>query len=602
MYFDGTTDYITTPASASNQLTGNFTVELGAYPTSIPAQAGLVGINNTASSGGANFGIYLETNRNITFWVAGNTTTYSSSNAPITIGAWQHIAFVRSGSTNTVYVNGVSVLTNSATPSWSGTPVITVGRLFGDNTGVIFYGYLSNVRVLKGTAAYTGPFVPSNSPLPAIQNTWFLVSSTITPPVYDATELSDIENTGTAKLTTSNSPYYSSYSGAFDGTGDYLTVPDNVALQFGSGNFTIEFWIFNSTTSEQYGYARTSNTGAGTIVGINSSGKWTAAVSTDGTTNINVSSTANASISTWTHLALTRSSTTITLWVNGSSVATNTVSGALNNPATTNYIGAAFPGVLFGTVTGYISNLRVVKGTAVYTSTFTPPTAPLTAITNTSLLTCQSNRFIDNSTNAFAITIYGNTLISTLQPFGSSNLTKYSSAYFPTKTDYLGIRPQPGLITFPGDFTFECWVYPSETTLSTVWGIWDSRNASGAAAMTFSLNALASPVSGSWRMAYFNGTSYYGTGTVLYNQWTYVAWVRSGTTMTFYVNGVAGGTATISGTQTGTATTNPIYIGTKDNGTANFGTLGYIADLRITNGYARYTTTFTPPTTPLLGF
>jgi hypothetical protein len=146
-------------------------------------------------------------------------------------------------------------------------------------------------------------------------------------------------------------------------------------------------------------------------------------------------------------------------------------------------------------------------------------------------------------------------------------------------------------------------VYPTETTLSTGWGVWDSRQSGGTPnAMVFALAPLASPVAGSWRLSYYNGTSYVGTGTVLYNQWTYVAWVRSGTTMTFYVNGVAGGTATISGTQAGTATTNPVIIGIKDSNLSGYGTLGYIADLRITNGYARYSTTFTPPTTPLLGF
>ena len=117
--------------------------------------------------------------------------------------------------------------------------------------------------------------------------------------------------------------------------------------------------------------------------------------------------------------------------------------------------------------------------------------------------------------------------------------------------------------------------------------------------MVFALVALASPVTGSWRMQYYNATGYYGTGTVFANQWTHVAWVRSGTTMTFYINGVAGGTATISGTQTASATTNPVYVGSKDSGLAGFGTVGSISNFRIVNGTAVYTTNFTPPNTAL---
>ena len=593
-YFDGTTDYITTPASASNQMTGNFTVEFWAYPTSIPAQAGLVGINNTTSSGGANFGIYLETNRNITFWVAGNGTTYSSSNTPITIGAWQHIAFVRSGSTNTVYVNGVSVLTNSATPSWSGTPVITVGRLFGDNTGVTFYGYLSNVRVVKGTALYTGPFIPSGQPLPVTSNTTMLLASTVGPSTADATRNHNIETFGTARQVANNSPYYDTYSAYFDGTGDYLSVPSNAAFVFGTGDFTIEAWVYlaSGTTGTIFDN-RTGTTSTHPVLYFPSSATTmqyyiagAGAITSGSFTFLN----------RWVHVALCRASGSTRMFFNG--VQTGSTYADTTNYSTsgTVYTGAGASPVGTNPLNGYISNLRVVKGTALYTTTFTPSTTPLTAVANTSLLTCQSNRFIDNSTNAFTITKTGDVKITAFEPFVGSNNSRFNSVYYAAKTDYLAVRPQPNVITFPGDFTFECWVYPTDTSLSTAWTIWDARQSGAtAAAMTFGLNALASPVTGSWRLTYFNGTSYYGTGTVLWNQWTHVAWVRSGTTMTFYVNGVAGGTATISGTQTGTATTSPIYIGTKDNGLSGYGTVGYIADFRITNGAAR---TITLPTAP----
>jgi hypothetical protein len=67
--------------------------------------------------------------------------------------------------------------------------------------------------------------------------------------------------------------------------------------------------------------------------------------------------------------------------------------------------------------TGYISNLRVVNGTAVYTSTFTPSTTPLTAISGTSILTCQSSTIIDKSTNNFTITRNGDVIVREIHPF-----------------------------------------------------------------------------------------------------------------------------------------------------------------------------------------
>ena len=68
-------------------------------------------------------------------------------------------------------------------------------------------------------------------------------------------------------------------------------------------------------------------------------------------------------------------------------------------------------------MTGQISNFRFVKGTAVYTANFIPPTAALTAVTNTSLLTLQNATIVDNSTNAFTITNTGTVVTSVQSPF-----------------------------------------------------------------------------------------------------------------------------------------------------------------------------------------
>jgi hypothetical protein len=62
--------------------------------------------------------------------------------------------------------------------------------------------------------------------------------------------------------------------------------------------------------------------------------------------------------------------------------------------------------------------MRVVKGSGV--TSVTVPTTPLTAISGTELLTCQTNRFVDNSTNNFAITVNGNTSVQPFSPFAPS--------------------------------------------------------------------------------------------------------------------------------------------------------------------------------------
>jgi hypothetical protein len=118
-----------------------------------------------------------------------------------TINAWNHIAFVRSGTTTSGYVNGVLAGTTTYTPGT--TSVVSVGRY---NGGSFFYfpGYISNLRVVNGTAVYTANFTPPQSILPAISGTSFLLNV-----VNSANFIKDnssnvytVTNNGTATWTT----------------------------------------------------------------------------------------------------------------------------------------------------------------------------------------------------------------------------------------------------------------------------------------------------------------------------------------------------------------------------------------------------------------
>ena len=108
---------------------------------------------------------------------------------------------------------------------------------------------------------------------------------------------------------------------------------------------------------------------------------------------------------------------------------------------------------------GNISNARIVSGSSVYDPTQTTlkvPTAPLTAITNTQLLTCQSNQFIDNSTNAFAITRNGDVRVSNFAPFPAGEYAasvESGSGYFDGNGDNLTVADNAAFEFGSGSFS-----------------------------------------------------------------------------------------------------------------------------------------------------
>ena len=203
----------------------------------------------------------------------------------------------------------------------------------------------------------------------------------------------------------------------FDGSGDYLSVGSSSDFTMGTGDFTIEGWVNPSHATENRGIFQISNTSGG----LSSSSTGTLAMGHSSTTfQIYGKDSFSALqfsmaryVGVWFHFALVRSSGVLKAYINGEEKASTT--------DTTNYNGTYVAiGGFYNTSylwKGDISNFRVVKGTAVYTSSFRPPTAGLTNITNTKLLCCNKNTVTGSTVTPATITSNGDPQSSTSTPF-----------------------------------------------------------------------------------------------------------------------------------------------------------------------------------------
>ena len=246
----------------------------------------------------------------------------------------------------------------------------------------------------------------------------------------------------------------------------------------------------------------------------------------------------------------------------------------------------------------YMSDFRIVKGTRVYTSNFTPPTVPLTAIANTAILLNYTNAGIIDNTMLNNLETVGNAQISTAQTkFGGGSMS------FDGNGDYL-MAPQYLNFNFgTSDFTIEGWIYINSLPINDYsqivcfgtsgntqrWILFiDTRTSQSAPYLRFlslnSSNSVVIDVPGA-------GSSGWSAGT-----WYHVAVTRSGNTFKLFRNGVQNGsTVTNAGSCPATTSTGALYVGAEVGGGIAYWN-GYIDDLRITKGYARYTSNFTPPT------
>ena len=595
-YFGGSSDYLAVPSSANLAFgTGDFCVEFWVY-LGKTTQQGIFSNAVSSAGGDTQFEIQVFSGK-FAFW--GWNTNFLNSTTTVQANTYYHVAVVRSGTSMAMFVNGTREATTTSSNNFSSTNAFNIGRQAASAS--YLQGYISNLRAVKGSSVYspssTSITVPT-APLTAITNTSLLTCQSNR----------FIDNSSNAFAITANgspsvqrfspfnpaTPYAAGTiggSGYFDGTGDFLVAPDNAALEPGSSNLTWEMWI-NTTSSPQYTTLYSRDPGAFiagswsllmNTAGVNSGdvSMWFADYSQGGpllqSTGVNVRDGA------WHHIAVVRNGSAWALYVDGVSCATATWAGTVTDIAGGPYIGADQN---YGrNYLGYITDLRILKGTALYTANFTPPTTPLTAITNTSLLLNFTNGGIIDNAMMNDLETVGNAQISTAQSkFGGGSLA------FDGTGDYLTTYGTPQFAFGAGDFTIECWVYFNSLTQYDCIIDFRPSGTNGAYPCIFvdTSNTLVYYVGGANRIT----SSAVSTG-----QWYHLAVSRTGTSTKMFLNGVqTGSTYTDSNSY---LVGNPLTIGGLGyNSPGTYALDGYIDDLRITKGYARYTANFTPPAAP----
>ena len=303
----------------------------------------------------------------------------------------------------------------------------------------------------------------------------------------------------------------------------------------------------------------------------------------------------------WTHVAGTYnpSGGVGTLYVNGVSVGTPVSGGNVNGGPNSagnysitnayNYIGVYSPGSSPSYFTGYMTDFRYTLKSIVYTTPFVPPQAPLTATTNntTMLLNFTNGGVIDYHTNNVLETV-GNAQLSTgLKQFGNASMS------FDGSTSYLVGPPDPSGTFAAGNLTIECWVYFNNVSTNPQI---IAQVTNGSSASNYSWQLYLSAASTLTGVIWSSATNYAVSTTVVAGQWYYVALVRNGTTVSLYLNGVSVGTPSTIGTNAmNWFSDSRFYAGR--NSTAIHYFNGYLDELRVTKGIARYTSSpFAVPT------
>jgi len=619
IYFDGTGDSLVVTNNSNINLEANsFTLELFVYFNTIPGTGAYATLctKRISSTSDMAYSIFYGGTEGLFFEFSStgtSTTTVFTSTNTLSAGKWYHIAVCRNATELKLFIDGAqkgTTYTIGSTVIYNSTQPLRIGA---ENSLYCLNGFIDKFRLSKGIARYTSSFQSFNVPTASAFTTFttgdpYWSSVVLAMPMNGtngSTTFVDltgkaITRYGDTRISTVQSKTGGA-SALFDGGNDYLELVHHTDFMFSSGDFTIEFWIYPMAGGGTFQYivakyGIVSNT-RNWAIRISSTGTIDMLVSTSGTAAELTLTGPLAVLDTWQHVAVTRQVTTFRLFVNGVQEALGTLSGTLFSETNPVVIGNSGPGAEWW-FSGYIDDLRITKGIAKYTVNFTLPTIGITTDVpddpywSSVVLAMPMNG--TNASTAFIdlkgvpVNVAGNTQISTAQSkFGGS------SAYFDGSGDYLS-SPNNTLFDFGNlDLTIEFWIYCEVA--------WASQPAScGVIGHKFS------DLTNGW-VIYRNGSQtskiccrfgsaigdIYSNSAPSTSTWEHWAFVKSGDIYTWYKNGIADSTTINSTSANIYDSSATFYIGYSQTWSGYF--KGYIDDVRITKGVARYTSNFTIP-------